>query len=59
MRQADPHHDPANDNVSKNIKSALNALKEHPTRVFDRQSALDVKGIGPSIANVSVYFQGP
>lgn len=41
------------ENFMRNIKMALNSLKDYPLRVYDIKSAQEVKGIGVSLANVS------
>lgn len=39
-------------NFQKNLKVAMNSLKDHPLKVFDLESALLVKGVGPKVAQV-------
>lgn len=40
------------DNLTRNLKIALDNLRDYPFRVYDAKSAQEVKGIGASMANV-------
>lgn len=37
-------------NFERNLKKAITSLKDHPLKVFDVQSAMLIKGVGPSVA---------
>lgn len=59
MRIAEAHdrnEDPYSDNLTRNMKTALDSLREYPLRVYDAKSAQEVKGIGSAMANVSYIF---
>lgn len=47
------------DNLTRNLKIALDNLREYPFRVYDAKSAQEVKGIGPSMANVCFFVFFP
>lgn len=40
------------DNLTRNLKIALDNLRDYPFRVYDAKSAQEVKGIGASMANI-------
>lgn len=46
----DRDHPSRQSNFQKNLKIAMNSLKDHPLKVFDLESALLVKGVGPKVA---------
>jgi ERCC4-type nuclease len=43
---------PTSLNVSRGLSTALKTIKDHPLRVYDVDSAMLVKGIGPKIARM-------
>jgi hypothetical protein len=56
IRLAEDREDRSADNLTRNLKVALDNLQDHPFRVYDAKSAQEVKGIGAAVANVSLFI---